>query len=71
MFFSSGLTKEQVNTLREKYSIYILDSGRINLAGLTEANMDVFCRAMAEVLLESSKLVADCTVQIVSDGTGS
>ena len=71
MFFSSGLTREQANTLREKYSIYILDSGRINLAGLTEANMEVFCQAMAEVLLESSKLVADCTVQIVSDGTSS
>jgi aspartate/tyrosine/aromatic aminotransferase len=24
MFFSSGLTREQANTLREKYSIYIL-----------------------------------------------
>lgn len=71
MFFSSGLTREQANTLREKYSIYILDSGRINLAGLTEANMEVFCQAMAEVLLESSKLVADCTVQIVSGGTSS
>ncbi|MCP4645878.1 MAG: aspartate/tyrosine/aromatic aminotransferase, partial [bacterium] len=50
MFSFSGLTKDQVATLREKYSIYIVGSGRINVAGMTEANMDALCTAIADVL---------------------
>jgi aspartate/tyrosine/aromatic aminotransferase len=44
------LTKEQVEELREKYAIYIVGSGRINVAGMTEANMDRLCEAVASVL---------------------
>ena len=50
MFSFSGLTREQVADLRLKYSIYIVSSGRINVAGMTEANMNVLCDAIAEVL---------------------
>jgi aspartate aminotransferase len=50
MFSFSGLDKEQVLTLRKKYAIYIVDSGRINVAGMTESNMDSICRAIADVL---------------------
>ena len=50
MFSYSGLTKEQVDTLREKYSIYIVGSGRINVAGMTADNMDRICEAIAAVL---------------------
>jgi len=50
MFSFSGLTPEQVETLRQKYSIYIVNSGRINVAGMTRANMDAICQAIAEVL---------------------
>ena len=50
MFSFSGLTKEQVGELREKYAIYIVGSGRINVAGMTEANMDRLCDAIASVL---------------------
>jgi aspartate/tyrosine/aromatic aminotransferase len=50
MFSFSGLTKDQVNALREKYALYIVGSGRINVAGMTEANMDSLCTAIAEVL---------------------
>ena len=50
MFSFSGLTKAQVETLKSKYAIYIVGSGRINVAGLTEANMDRFCQAVADVL---------------------
>jgi aspartate/tyrosine/aromatic aminotransferase len=50
MFSFSGLTKEQVGELREKYAIYIVGSGRINVAGMTEANMDRLCEAIASVL---------------------
>jgi len=50
MFSFSGLTRDQVDTLREKNAIYIVNSGRINVAGLTRANMGRFCEAVAAVL---------------------
>ena len=51
MFSFSGLNREQVEALREKYSIYIVGSGRINVAGITEANIDTLCEAIAEVMI--------------------
>ena len=50
MFSFSGLNPDQVKTLKEKHSIYIVGSGRINVAGMTKANMDPLCTAVAEVL---------------------
>ena len=50
MFSFTGLTKEQVHALRDRYAIYIVDSGRINVAGLTEANLPILCAAIASVL---------------------
>ncbi|MFQ5989909.1 MAG: aromatic amino acid transaminase [Candidatus Methylomirabilales bacterium] len=50
MFSLSGLTKDQIRTLREKYSIYIVESGRINISGMTEAIMASLCDAIASVL---------------------
>ena len=50
MFSFSGLNKEQVAVLREKHSIYIVGSGRINVAGMTEANMPGLCEAIVSVL---------------------
>ena len=50
MFSYSGLNKEQVGKLREGYGIYIVGSGRINVAGMTEANMDYLCSAIVDVL---------------------
>lgn len=50
MFSFSGLTREQVETLRQKYAIYILASGRINVAGMTQSNMGPLCDAIADVL---------------------
>ncbi|MBN1400655.1 MAG: aspartate/tyrosine/aromatic aminotransferase [Anaerolineae bacterium] len=50
MFSYTGLTPDQVRALREKHSIYLLNSSRINVAGLTDANMDIVCEAIAEAL---------------------
>ena len=50
MFSYSGLTPPQVQALRERHSIYIVGSGRINVAGMTEANMEYLCAAIADVL---------------------
>jgi aspartate/tyrosine/aromatic aminotransferase len=52
MFSFSGLTPDQVAALRDNYSIYIVGSGRINVAGMTEGNMEYLCRAIAEVVRE-------------------
>lgn len=49
MFSFSGLTKEQVGRLRDEHSIYIVGSGRINVAGITPSNVDRLCAAIAEV----------------------
>ena len=50
MFSFSGLTSLQVQALRERHSIYAVGSGRINVAGMTGANMDYLCAAIADVL---------------------
>jgi aspartate/tyrosine/aromatic aminotransferase len=50
MFSFSGLTPEQVKRLRDEYAIYVVGSGRINVAGMTEANMDPLCTAIANIL---------------------
>ena len=50
MFSFSGLTPEQVDQLRERYSIYIVRSGRINVAGITPRNLGRLCDAIVSVL---------------------
>ena len=50
MFSFSGIKPEQVDKLRSDYGIYIVRSGRINVAGMTEANMDRLCSAIQAVL---------------------
>ena len=50
MFSFSGLSDEIVARLRANKSIYVVGGGRINLAGLTKANIDYVCDAIAEAL---------------------
>ncbi|MDR0807483.1 MAG: aspartate/tyrosine/aromatic aminotransferase [Enterobacteriaceae bacterium] len=50
MFSFSGLTQEQVLRLRSEYAIYAVNSGRINVAGLTLDNMAPLCEAIVNVL---------------------
>lgn len=49
MFSYSGLTKDQVTALRERHSIYAIDSGRICVAALNARNLDVVAKAIAQV----------------------
>lgn len=48
MFSFSGLSDDVVRWLRDNKSIYVVAGGRINLAGLTRANIDYVCDAIAE-----------------------
>ena len=50
MFSFSGLNKEQVDFLREEKAVYIVGSGRINVAGLTPDNINGVCEAIAEAI---------------------
>jgi len=50
MFSYSGLTTEQVRRLRDEYSIYTIDTGRICIAALTTKNVDYVADAIAEVI---------------------
>ena len=50
MFSYSGLTIDQVRRLREEFSVYALDSGRICVAALNQRNIDYTADAIAAVL---------------------
>jgi len=50
MFSFLGITPEQVHKLQQDYSIYMVDSSRISIAGLSRSNMEYFCKSVAEVL---------------------
>ena len=50
MFSFSGLSPDQVKKLKEEKSIYIVGSGRINVAGITPGNLEYLCRSIVEVL---------------------
>ena len=50
MFSYSGLSPMQVDQLKSEYGIYIVGSGRINVAGMVEDKMDQLCDAVAKVI---------------------
>ena len=50
MFSYSGLTKEQVARLKDEFSIYAVDTGRICVAALNSRNIDRVVDAIAKVL---------------------
>ncbi len=50
MFSFSGLSKEQVQRLRDDFAVYAVSSGRINVAGMTPDNMAPLCEAIVAVL---------------------
>ncbi|WP_076858337.1 amino acid aminotransferase [Bradyrhizobium mercantei] len=49
MFSLLPLTKDEVVRLRTGYSIYMAESGRINLAGLRTSDMEYFIHSISEV----------------------
>ncbi len=49
LFSMLPLSREQIAALREDNGIYMAGSGRINVAGLTEGNIDKFLGALADV----------------------
>jgi aromatic-amino-acid transaminase len=50
LFSYSGLSKAQVTRLREEFSVYAIESGRICVAALTTGNIDYVADAIAKVI---------------------
>jgi aromatic-amino-acid transaminase len=50
MFSYSGLSKDAVTKLREKFSVYAVDSGRICVAALNSRNVDYVADSIAKVI---------------------
>ena len=50
MFSFLGVSVEQVQKLVNDYSIYLVNSSRINVAGINDSNIDYLTSSLAEVL---------------------
>ncbi|WP_425315994.1 amino acid aminotransferase [Uruburuella testudinis] len=50
MFSFSGLSADQVDRLKDEFAIYAVRSGRINVAGITAANIRYLCESIVKVL---------------------
>jgi aromatic-amino-acid transaminase len=50
MFCYTGLTKEQIQKLRDDFGVYVLESGRISVPGLNQSNVDYFAESLAAVV---------------------
>ncbi|KTC39777.1 aromatic amino acid aminotransferase [Pseudomonas sp. ABAC21] len=49
MFSYTGLSAEQVQQLREKHSVYLVSSGRANVAGMDATRLTLLAQAIADV----------------------
>jgi aspartate/tyrosine/aromatic aminotransferase len=49
MFSLLGLSPEQVARLKAEFGVYLVGAGRVNVAGLTKANIGAACAAIAAV----------------------
>ena len=49
MFSLTGASSEQVREMRQRHGIYMVDDGRINVAGLTPQNVPAVAAAMLDV----------------------
>jgi len=50
MFCFLGIERDQVLTLRSEFGIYLLESTRINVAGLSEQNLPVIVKHVSDVI---------------------
>lgn len=50
MFSFLGINKDQVARLKSEHSIYMVDSSRINIAGLSSGNIEYVAKAISQVV---------------------
>lgn len=56
MFSYTGLTAAEVDRLREEHAVYLVRSGRINVAGVNDANVERLCDAVAAVVQQPERV---------------
>jgi len=49
LFSILPLSGEQILAIRERHGVYMAGSGRINVAGLTDGNIDRFIEALRDI----------------------
>ena len=49
LFSMIELTPDQIRRLRDEHSIYVVDGGRVNVAGITSRNVSCLCDALARI----------------------
>jgi aromatic-amino-acid transaminase len=54
MFATLPLSKPQIARLKDEHAIYIVPSGRMNIAGLLAADLDSFAAALRSVLVDAA-----------------
>ena len=54
MFTFTGLSPEQVALLKDKYHIYMLKSGRINMCGINHSNVEYIAQAFKDAIINCS-----------------
>jgi len=54
MFAYTGLSTDQVNTLKNDHAIYMTADGRISIAGLNTHNVERIAQAFHEVSKDSA-----------------
>ncbi|KAJ2088999.1 Aspartate aminotransferase, cytoplasmic [Coemansia sp. S100] len=57
MFSFTGLSKLQVDTLRNQYHLYMTDDGRISVAGLNSHNIDYVAQSIDAVVRSSYNII--------------
>jgi aspartate/tyrosine/aromatic aminotransferase len=50
MFCFLGISSEQIAALKNDYGVYVVGSSRVNIAGITPANVDYLAESIAAVL---------------------
>ena len=50
MFSFLGITPEQVQRLQDEFSIYMVGSSRMSIAGIANSNVDYLAQSIAKVL---------------------
>ena len=55
MFSYTGFSYEQVKYLREKWHVYLLDSGRMAVCGLTSGNVEKMAIAVDDMVRNGPK----------------
>ena len=50
MFSFLGINEREINELKKDFGVYMVDSSRINVAGINDSNLEHFIKALAQVI---------------------